>query len=323
MNKLGSRSLPAVLALTQATFRQLVRDPALILVGGAGLLLIATAPVYAVFHFGELSKVMIDTGLSSALLAGLMVALLGPARTLAYELEDRTALALLSKPVGRLGVVVGKYLGVLGAVAAVLAPLVVAVLYVLRIAETGDLIEWSEGPELLAARRTLAKLWAVGGGVAVLGLAAGLLVRKARAAAAYLAVLAGALGGILLSGPEAWNWAVLLAGVLIFTEVAVVAAAATAAAVRLGTVGTLGVGLGVMVAGHLRELVGPGSLLGGASGIVLAPVPGLEAMNGLAAAGAGLGIPIMYVAWAGLYAALYATAALLVGGALFHGREVS
>jgi hypothetical protein len=52
-------------------------------------------------------------------------------------------------------------------------------------------------------------------------------------------------------------------------------------------------------------------------------IPGLEALNALEPAAAGAPVPALYVAWAGLYATIYASAALLVGAALVHGREVA
>ncbi len=311
----ASRHLSPLAALASATFKQLIRDPALLLVAGAALVLIVFAPAYAVFHFGEMAKVMIDTGLSTALLAGLIIALLGPARAVAYELEDRTALTLLSKPVDRLTLVAGKYLGVMGAALAVIFPLAVAVLYVTRIAEAGE--EDAAGPLLVRLVPVLA-------GGAVLAVLAALLFRRRRVLMAYLVLTAAAAAGVILTPfGDGWRLEVLAAAALIAMEVAVIAAAAMAGAVRLGAVGTLSAGLVVMILGHLRQLVGPGVGSGGFAGLLVAPVPGLEALNALEAAAAGAPIPAVYVAWAGVYATMYAAAALLVGAALLHGREVA
>jgi hypothetical protein len=321
--------LEPLAALWAGTFKQLVRDPALVLVTAASLLLIVSAPAYAVFHFDELSKVMIDTGLSTALLAGLLVALLGPARAVAYELEDRTALTLLSKPVGRLTLIVGKYAGVVAAAAAALAPLVLAVLYVVRITEM--LAEEEEAEAVSGAvhgmPEGLGLLLAVGAVGLVLTGVAVWRCRRARVAAGYAGVLATALAGIVAGalggGGGAWRWGVLGAGLLIGLEVAVVAAIAMAAAVRLGAVGTLGVGLGAVVAGHMPWREWMGAAGGPALGALALVVPDLERLNMLAAAAGGAPIPALYVAWAGLYATMYAFAALLVGAALMHGREVA
>ncbi len=279
------------------------------------MLLIVLAPAYAVFDFGETAKVMIDTGLSTALLAGLVIALLGPARAVAYELEDRTALTLLSKPVDRLTLVVGKYLGVMAAVLAVLFPLTVAVLYVARIAEAVE--ESTSGP-------LLDRLVPILAGGCIFAVLAALAVRRHRVLAAYLVFTAAAAAGVIATPfGEGWRWPVLAGAALIVMEVGVIAAMAMAAAVRLGAVGTLAAGLVMMILGHLRQLVGPEASSGGLAGLPLVLVPGLEALNGLAPAAAGAPIPVLYVAWAGVYAIMYAGAALLVGAALMHGREVA
>lgn len=318
--------LAAIQSLAAATFKQLIRDPALLLIALAALILIVLAPTYAVFHFDEGPKVMVDTGLSTALLAGLLVALLGPARAVAYELEDRTALTLLSKPVSRMTLVFGKYLGILGALAVLLAPLVLAVLYIVRISEIGEEEVYSEAlvrgaGATHAAELTVMYLTLAAGGVAAV--VAAWVVKRHRAGAAYLAVMGAGLAGVVLGGrPESWRWSVAAAGALVGLEAAVVAAVALAAAVRLGAVGTLCAGLAVMIAGHVRALAGTAGG-GGILGIVGSAVPGLEVLNALEPAAAGAPIRALYVAWAAVYATMYAAAALQVGAALMHGREVA
>jgi hypothetical protein len=318
--------LAAIQSLAEATFKQLIRDPALLLIALAALVLIVLAPTYAVFHFDEGPKVMVDTGLSTALLAGLLVALLGPARAVAYELEDRTALTLLSKPVSRMTLVFGKYLGILGALGVLLAPLVLAVLYIVRISEIGEEQVYSEAlVEGAGARQasevTVMYLTLAAGAVAAV--VAAWVVKRHRAGAAYVAVMGAALAGVILGGsPESWRWSVAAAGVLVGLEAAVVAAVALAAAVRLGAVGTLCAGLGVMIAGHVRALAGTTGG-GGILGVVGSAVPGLEVLSVLEPAAAGAPIRALYVAWAAVYATMYAAAALQVGAALMHGREVA
>lgn len=334
--KPNARTRPVVVALTIArvTWDQLLRDPTVFLVAGLAALLIATAPAYAVFQFYEARKVIVDTGLGTVLFAGLFLALLGPARVMGYELEDRTALTLLAKPLGRGTLLAGKYLGVLAAAAAVLAPLSLLVLYAVR---------WAEAAEDDAAGAFSGRLAALAGGGAVLAAAAAALWRRHRLAGALLALLLAAAAGLVLLGPDGrfrweagegwgqgwpgqqpepgmlgWRWEVCGGAVLVGMEVAVIAAVGTAAAVRLGAAGTLGVGALAVAAGHLREL-----LPGGLGGWALVAVPGLEAFSGIEAAAGGAAIPVRYLLTAGLYAGLYAAAALALGAALLERREVA
>jgi len=278
------------------------------------MVLVIAAPAYAVFQFDETRKVMVDTGLSTALLAGVLVALIGPVRAMAYELEDRTALSLLSKPMSRWTLVAGKYLGITAAAATAAGPMLLASLYVVRIAENAE----DEGARSLAW--PVVSVLACAAALAVLGYA---LLPRRRILAAWLALMTAGAGGLMLIGPfDAWRWEVFGAGVLVLLEVAVVAAAATAAAARFGAVGTLSCGLGLMLAGHARNLLGP-ERLADPMAALLGLLPGLEAHNGIAAAAAGQAIPATYLLLAGLHALLYVMALLLVGAALLQRREVA
>jgi len=313
MNR-ATQTVSAVLAIARVTLAQLVRDPAILLVAAGSGLLIVGAPAYAVFHFGEVRKVMVDTGLSTALLAGMLIALVGPVRALAYELEDRTALNLLSKPLGRWALVAGKYLGVAAAAAGAVAPLGLLVIYVVRIAELGE--DGLAGPLLL-------RVGALGGLAAALAVAGCLLAPRARLLAVWLALVGAAAAGLVLLGPaDAWHLEVLSAVGLVFLEVAVVAAAATAAAARFGAVGTLSAGLAVLLAGHARGLIAAARAADPAAAL-LGAIPGLEALSGLEAAAAGEPIALGYLALAGLYAFCYVMALLLLGAALLQEREVA
>ncbi len=320
-------NISAVQALALATYRQLVRDPALLLVAAGALLLIVTAPAYSVFHFDESVKVMIDTGLSTVLLAGLLIAILGPVRALAYELEDRTALTLLSKPVGRFSLLLGKYLGVLAATLVITAPLTLSVFYVARVSAAIEEHEvaWQILPLIGSTPGEITPLVYLGCASAVLVPLAALIFRKrSPAAAAYCTFLLCAVAGPFFTGHLGdWRWSVLSAGALVAMEVAVVAAVAVAAAIRLGAVGTMAAALAVMTLGHLRRPVGPNPLDGGILGAISSLLPGLETLNALEPAASGFTIPFLYIVTAGVYATMYVSVALLIGAALMEAREVA
>lgn len=310
-------SLLSTGTIARVTLSQVLRDPAILIIVAMGIVLTCAAPAYAVFDLGEVRKVMIDTGLSTALLAGLLVAILGAIRALAHEVEDRTALTVLSKPVSCLVLVAGKFMGVALASGATVVSLTLLVPYVTRLVEASDdgvLAEVAPAVSVIA----LCALVLAGG--------AALLVKQARAAACWGALTMVAAGGLGLAamgvpklGPAAaWRWEILGAGALVVLEVAVIAAVATAAATRLGTVGTAAAAVAVLVAGHARALAA-GGLLGYAGGIV----PGLEALSGLEAASGGLAVGAGYVGTAALYAGAYCGAAVLVGGAMLSRREMT
>ncbi|HEX6183580.1 MAG TPA: ABC transporter permease subunit [Pyrinomonadaceae bacterium] len=100
-----------VAAIARNTFREAVRDRVLynlvlfvlILTGGAVFL-------------GELSaaqetKIIVDMGLSAALLFGVFIAIFVGVGLVYKEIERRTVYAIFAKPVGRAEFLLGKYLG--------------------------------------------------------------------------------------------------------------------------------------------------------------------------------------------------------------------
>ncbi len=64
------------------------------------------------FTFGEDIKMYKDTGLTTISFAGLLLALLTASSTVAEEIEGKTAITLLSKPINRRQFIVGKFLGI-------------------------------------------------------------------------------------------------------------------------------------------------------------------------------------------------------------------
>src|SRR5262249_36787157 len=68
------------------------------------------------FTFGEDIKLLKDTGLSLILLLSLFFALMSASNTIAEDIEHRTAVTLLSKPINRRQFIIGKFLGILLAV---------------------------------------------------------------------------------------------------------------------------------------------------------------------------------------------------------------
>ncbi len=108
------------MGVVRAIARQTARE---ILHGGLFFGLAALAAALVFFSqflpfFGESEsdvKLVKDMGFASVVLAGGILAVLYASSALAEEMENRTALMVLAKPVTRAQFVVGKYLGILGA----------------------------------------------------------------------------------------------------------------------------------------------------------------------------------------------------------------
>lgn len=96
-------------------FMELVRQPVfLLLMTGAAMFEIFLATPYY-FAFGDEPKLIKNSVLAVMLLAGLFGAVLSASASLAREIRAGTALAVLSKPVGRAQFLLAKYLGLMAA----------------------------------------------------------------------------------------------------------------------------------------------------------------------------------------------------------------
>ncbi len=105
------------LAIVRNTYLQAVRQPVFGIVIVVTLAGMAFAPFVTGFTLDDDNKMLRDIGLSTLLIQGLFLACFAAANVLDSEIEDRTVLTVAAKPVGRWRFVLGKYLGVLGALA--------------------------------------------------------------------------------------------------------------------------------------------------------------------------------------------------------------
>ena len=110
------RGLPKVSAIALTTARESMSQPLFYLalgLGACGLL----AFVYIPYNtFGEDIKMLKDSGLIWIMVWGIVIAVWSASVSISEEVEGRTALTVLSKPVKRREFILGKFLGVLGPV---------------------------------------------------------------------------------------------------------------------------------------------------------------------------------------------------------------
>jgi len=95
-----------------ATAKEAIRQPAFFVLAffAASLLVITIFVSY--FTFGEDIKMYKDTGLTTISFACLLLALLTSSSTVAEEIDGKTAITLLSKPINRRQFILGKFLGI-------------------------------------------------------------------------------------------------------------------------------------------------------------------------------------------------------------------
>ena len=96
-------------------FMELVRQPVFLLLMSGSLLFEIFLAVPYYFAFGDEPKLVENSALAVMLLTGLFGAVLCASSSLAREIRSGTALAVLSKPVGRSRFLLAKYAGLAGA----------------------------------------------------------------------------------------------------------------------------------------------------------------------------------------------------------------
>src|SRR5664279_6075803 len=96
-------------------FMELIRQPIFLLLMTGSLLFDIFLAVPYYFAFGDEMKLVKTSTLAVMLLTGLFGAVLSASASLAREIRSGTALAVLSKPVGRTQFLVAKYVGLLAA----------------------------------------------------------------------------------------------------------------------------------------------------------------------------------------------------------------
>jgi len=104
------------LTISTNAFMELVRQPVflLLMTSSAIFTVFLATPYY--FAFGDEPKLVKNSTLAVMLLTGMLGAVLSASSSLAREIRAGTALAVLSKPVGRAQFLLAKYTGVAGAI---------------------------------------------------------------------------------------------------------------------------------------------------------------------------------------------------------------
>lgn len=98
------------------TAREVTRQTIFYLIACGGALLIFLSFSFTLFAFGEETRMIKEMGISTITICCLCLASLSAANTISKEIEKGTILTLLSKPVDKGSVLLGKFLGILVAV---------------------------------------------------------------------------------------------------------------------------------------------------------------------------------------------------------------
>jgi ABC-type transport system involved in multi-copper enzyme maturation permease subunit len=108
---MSNSSLKRIFSVARNTFREAVRDRVLYNLVLFVLLITAAAVFLGDLTAGYEARVIVNMGLSSALIFGAFIAIFVGVSLVSKEIEKRTVYAILSKPLGRGEFIAGKYLG--------------------------------------------------------------------------------------------------------------------------------------------------------------------------------------------------------------------
>ena len=103
---------PKVFAIAHSTFKTEVNQPLFLLVLIIGAVFVITSIYIPYNTFGEDIKMYKDSGLTLIRVLAIFLAIWAASKSVAEEIEGRTALTVLSKPVGRRQFIFGKFTGI-------------------------------------------------------------------------------------------------------------------------------------------------------------------------------------------------------------------
>ncbi len=101
--------------IAKNTFRESLREPIYLLITLVAMCLIGLFPIFSLFVFSAQEKLVIDSAMATMMVFGWGLAILISSYAISREIDNGTALLLLSKPVQRPVFIIAKMLGIVAA----------------------------------------------------------------------------------------------------------------------------------------------------------------------------------------------------------------
>lgn len=282
--------------IARGTLKEAVRQPAFVLTLSLTVLFLIALKYIPFFAGKEETKFYIECSLATILMSGLILGVWLASTSVAEEIEGRTAMTLLSKPINRRQFVLGKYLGIVQALL-ILVLVSGALLYFFTYEKTGyDAREASSG----------------------------------RLDFVYWDTVSWLPFEVPRAVPQRWEMAIrVIPGLtLIFMEIAVLTAISVAISTRVPMLVNVMSCLTIFVVGHLTTVMVQSTLkdkvfVTFVARLLATVLPTLESFNMDAAIATGRTIPPEYIGWSAVYCAAYVSAAILLGFILFEDRDLA
>jgi len=317
-----------LLTIVRNTFTESIRQPVYVVLVLTGSLALVFAPSLSSYTFTDDNRMMIDMGLSTLLLMGLLLAAFTATGVISKELENKTVLTVVSKPVPKPLFITGKYLGVAGAIALAFWVLTVVFLFAERHGVMTTVREDFDGPVLLLGTLSLV----VALGVATFGnymygwpfTSTFMLFIGGLMTASWGLVLVLGKGFVLQSPATDFEPQLMAAVFMVFQTVLILTAVAVATSTRAGQIVTLLICLGVMFlclnTGFAFGRYAEDNLLAAALFYLL---PNFQFLWMSDALHQGHHVPASHLALVTGYTTVYVLCLLGVAVALFQTRDVS
>ena len=274
--------------IARATTKEAIRQPLFLLLMFLAVLLVVVNTFLPFFSLGEDVKMLKDCGVATILISGLLLAIWTSSSSIASEIEGKTAMTLLSKPITRRQFVVGKYLGIMNGVLFLIVPLMLVLAFA---------IFYKVGYDAKEAGGEVPEWWDSAS-----------MIPNALRAQHVLHILPGFA--------------------LIFLEIAVITAVSVAISTRAPMVVNMVSSLAIFAVGHITPMLVQSGVLqieivDFMARLIATVLPNLDYFNISAAVASGQSFPPVYLAAAFGYSVVYAGAALLLSFVLFEDRDLA
>ncbi len=317
-------------AIAANTFLETIRQPIFLVLLLITAMLMVLNVGLAAYTLEDDDKLLIDLGLSTLLLSGLFLAGFSATGALTREIENKTALTVISKPISRPLFFLGKFAGLVAAMTVAIYLSFLAFLLAVR----HEVLETSTTPFDMP-------VLILGGGAVLIsvGIAGALNFLHGRdfGSMAIALVLPLLTTAVLITGffDKEWNPQRVysigiidkqlgVAALLVGMAVLVLSAVALTASTRLGQVMTLLICGAVLAVGSISDyVVGQYAPTSTVLAAIYRLIPNFSVLYVSDAITADIKIGWGYVVRAGAYALFWITGVLMLGIVLFQRREVA
>lgn len=319
------------LAIVSNTFKETLRQPVYGVVVGATVLLLVASPSLTMFTMDNDNQLLKDIALSTLMMAGLLLAAFSASSVVTEEIENKTVLTVISKTIRRPTFIIGKFLGIAGAV--ILAEYFLSLVLLMTVRH-GVMQTARDEPDFIVIILGCASL-----AFTLLAGLAGNYFYNLRFGSTTIKLgtfLATIVTGILVFvdphgryNPQESNLAWHMVGpiILVFFAVLSLTAIAVMVAIRMNMITTLLTCfiiflLGAMVPYWVGPVIAKGGFYSYLAQFMLAILPNVNHFVVTNAVYKGIAVPLSYLGQTALYASLYVSGILLFAIVMIRGRQL-